>query len=174
MEERILVKQAQMGDREAFCKLYGLYKDRYYRYAFYRLQHAADAEDAVSECVLALWKQLPGLREPDAFPVWSYRILSACCAKQIRSQINRRQETDTDGISVRGLEELRHEEHTDTHLILEEALSRIGEKEREIVLLSAVSGLTSAQIADITGLTPGAVRSSLSRSFKKLRTLLEG
>jgi RNA polymerase sigma-70 factor (ECF subfamily) len=63
-------------------------------------------------------------------------------------------------------------DHTDTHLILEESLRSLTEQERQIVLLSAVSGLNSKEIADITGLSAGGVRSSLSRSLKKLRQQL--
>ena len=43
------------------------------------------------------------------------------------------------------------------------------EEERDIVLLSAVAGLTSAQIAEQTGLQPGSVRSKLSRSLARMR-----
>ena len=58
------------------------------------------------------------------------------------------------------------------HLILKEALAALDEKEREIVLLSYVSGLKSREIADITGMSAGAVRSSLSRSLQKMRSFL--
>ncbi len=85
MEEVILVKKAQQGDRRAFCDLYSLYKEPFYRYALYRLGHPEDAEDAVSECVLQLWHRLPTLREPAAFRTFAYRILSGCCSRLIRS-----------------------------------------------------------------------------------------
>ena len=47
MDEKELVIRAKSGDKEAFAALYGLYSDRLYRYAFYRLQNESDAEDAV-------------------------------------------------------------------------------------------------------------------------------
>ena len=54
----------------------------------------------------------------------------------------------------------------------EATLSQLKEEEREIVLLSAAAGLTSSEIAGITGMTPGAVRSKLSRSLAKMREYL--
>lgn len=173
MEVLTLVQQAKQGDRHAFCTLYGLFKDRLYRYAFYRLGNAEDAEDAVSECVLALWKQLPSLREPAAFSSWAFRILGASCAKQIRTQMTRRSQENVDDPLLAGDQALVRSDRTDTHLILREALQVLSEEEREIVLLSAVSGLKSEEIAAITGLTAGAVRSKLSRSLKKLRQHLD-
>lgn len=173
MEETVLIRQAQQGDRRAFSTLYGLYKERFYRYARYRLGHDSDAEDAVSECILEIWKRLPTLREPAAFPAFAFRILSACCARQVRWQIDRRTKSDLDAQGVIGDAALIHTDNTDTRLILEEALATITEQEREIVLLSAVSGLTSSEIALITGKPPGTVRSTLARSLKKLRRHLQ-
>ena len=121
MEETVLIRQAQQGDRRAFSTLYGLYKERFYRYARYRLGHDSDAEDAVSECILEIWKRLPTLREPAAFPAFAFRILSACCARQVRWQIDRRTKSDLDAQGVIGDAALIHTDNTDTRLILEEA-----------------------------------------------------
>ena len=82
---------AAAGSKEAFCELYGKYRDRLYRYALYRLGDPSDAEDAVSECVLAAWQGLPGLRKPEAFGSWIFRILHACCAKRIKDSVRLRE-----------------------------------------------------------------------------------
>jgi RNA polymerase sigma-70 factor (ECF subfamily) len=55
---------------------------------------------------------------------------------------------------------------------LTEALSQLGEEERDIVLLSIISGFNSTEIASLTGLAPGSVRSKLSRSLAKVREFL--
>jgi RNA polymerase sigma-70 factor (ECF subfamily) len=55
---------------------------------------------------------------------------------------------------------------------LTEALSQLNEEERNIVLLSVLGDLTSREISEITSLTPGAVRSKLSRSLAKMREYL--
>jgi RNA polymerase sigma-70 factor (ECF subfamily) len=167
MEERTLIEKAKHGDRDAFCSLYGRYKDRLYRYAYYRLGNHQDAEDAVSECVLSAWKQIPGLRQPGAFGGWIFRILSGCCAGYIKTQIRRKGELDLETADAK---DQRSSQIDD--IILREALSRLSEEERNIVLLSVVSGLTSKEISEVTELTPGAVRSKLSRSLGKLRGYL--
>ncbi len=55
MKENKPVKKAQKGDSDAFCELYNLYKNRLYKYAYYRLSNANDAEDAVMDCVLSAY-----------------------------------------------------------------------------------------------------------------------
>ncbi len=163
-----LVRDAQAGSKESFCKLYGMYKDNLYRYALYKLGDPSDAEDAVSECVLAAWKGIRALRSEHAFSSWIFRILSNICAGMISKAISAREGLEQAGRSVMSSQEST----VVTSVELAEALSRLDEEEREVVLLSVVSGLTSSEISGITGLKPGAVRSKLSRSLNKMKTFL--
>lgn len=178
MKELELITKAQLGDQKAFCGLYDQYKDRLYRYAFYRLRSQADAEDAVSECVLSAWKQIGNLKEPKAFPAWIFRILAASCNKFIKDQIARRDMISLDDTAKAvsadsGALPQINAKDMDVSMILQDALDSISEEERNMVLLSVVGGLNSGEIAEITGLAAGSVRSSLSRSFKKMRGYLE-
>ena len=180
LKETELVQLARQGDQDAFCTLYGLYKDRYFRYAYYRLHDATDAEDAVADAVTAMWQQIPGLKAPGAFGTWSFRILSGCCAKLIRQQIQARGQSSVEALSEAGVQipgdpgDDAAAGTMDLRLILEQTLATLAEDERELVLLSVVGGLNSNEISEVTGLTPGGVRSKLSRSLKKMRTQLEG
>ena len=167
MDEK-LINEAIAGSKEAFCSLYGAYKDRLYRYALYRLGDPTEAEDAVSECVLAAWQGIGSLRSSKAFGSWIFRILSNCCASRIREMIGTRENLerlyDADKGSTVSSPSLPIE--------LAEALSQLNEEERNIVLLSIIGGLSSSEIAPLTGLTPGSVRSKLSRSLAKMREFL--
>lgn len=176
-DENKWIDLARSGDADAFCQLYGLYRSRLYRYAFYRLRSETDVEDAVSECVLSAWRQIGTLRSSEAFGVWIFRILSGCCGKLIRQQIDRQQQLSLDdpasaeppGDPADGDSSA---DTADTRMILEEALAELTEEERNIVLLSAVCGFKSHEIAELTGRTAGSVRSVLSRSLKKVRGYL--
>lgn len=162
------INEALAGSKEAFCSLYGDYKDRLYRYALYRLGDPTEAEDAVSECVLAAWQGIGRLRSEKAFGTWIFRILSNCCASRIREMIGIRE----------NLERI-HESGTGSasappslSVELTEALSQLSEDERNIVLLSIIGGFSSTEIAALTDLAPGSVRSKLSRSLAKMREFL--
>ena len=163
-----LVKDARNGSKDAFCTLYGLFKDKLYRYALYRLGDPSKAEDAVSDCILTAWKDIGRLRSDDAFSTWLFRILHNICAGMIRKEMTARENLE------RVYESAGTYPGRDpvTSIELSEALGRLAEDEREVVLLSVVSDLTSKEISEITGLTPGAVRSKLSRSLSKMRKFL--
>ena len=174
MNEFELIQKAKNGDRKAFCELYDQYKDRLYRYAVYRLRNHTDAEDAVSECVLSAWKQIGTLREAKAFPAWIFHILAACCNRMIKVQIRRKDTLPLeDGRTGQPEQSEGQPESMSRRLLLEEALDSLSTEERNIVLLSVVGGLKSNEISEITGLTAGSVRSSLSRSLKKMRGYFE-
>lgn len=168
MEELKLIEQAKRGDKEAFVSLYGIHKDAMYRYSYYRLGNPEDAEDAVSECVLSVWKQIGSLQKVEAFKGWLYRILSATCARRIKEQIHARE----------GTEALQHEwkeaEDPQTHSVeLMQALAQLAYDEKEVILLTVVSGLNSKEAGRICGMTPGGIRSKQSRALKKMREYLE-
>jgi RNA polymerase sigma-70 factor (ECF subfamily) len=171
VEEKSLILKAKAGDKEAFCALYGLYKDRLYRYAFYRLQNEEDAKDAVSDCVLSAFTQIGQLKKAEAFPAWLFRILYCCCASIIKAQARQRSSESFDDLENTLSSDFQSEiEKTE----LQQALLVLDENERDIVLLSVIGGFNSREIGKMTDMTAGAVRSKLSRSLKKMRAFLEG
>ena len=167
MDEK-LISEAIAGSKEAFCALYGQYKDRLYRYALYRLGDPTEAEDAVSDCVLAAWKSIGSLRSEKAFGTWIFRILSNCCASRIREMIGTR--GNLERIYQEGAD--RVSAPSSLSVELGEALAQLREEERDIVLLSVIGGLNSSEISSLTGLAAGSVRSKLSRSLAKRREFL--
>lgn len=166
MSEKELVVMAKTGDAKAFTALYGIYKKKLYSYAFYRLGNAADAEDAVQDCVLSAFEQIDKLKKAEAFSSWIFRILYCCCTSAIKEQIR---QLDTDNIDDYANTFVFTYDETNEQTELKQALRVLNDEEREIVLLSVVAGFKSKEIAKVSGLTAGSVRSKLSRSLAKLK-----
>ena len=169
-------------DANAFCQLYENCRQDMYRYAYYKLGHPQEAEDAVQDAVLEAWRQLGNLRSVGAFRGWIFKILAACCKRRIRCIVREREKTEAagtqlmtavsrqDGQVIQGGGSAG--EQAASHVALEKALNELTEEESEIVLLSVVAGLTSTEIAAQTDMQPGGVRSKLSRSLAKMRANL--
>lgn len=166
--EKDLIKKAKSGDKEAFADLYLLYKDRLYRYAFYRLGNEQDALDAVSLCVLHAFEGISALKNEKAFSGWIFKIMHFSCLNILNE---RKKEGSHADISVLPDSFLKEEANVSS-LEIKQALGTLSESEREIVLLSTVAGYKSREIAQLVGSTPGTVRSALSRSLSKMRTYL--
>lgn len=170
MKESELVKKAQKGDSDAFCELYNLYKNRLYKYAYYRLSNTNDAEDAVMDCVLSAYSQIHKLKKADAFPSWIFKILHSSCIKYIDLQAKSRANSDFEDMKN---DVSLSDSQSDLSLDLKNALSLLNNDEKDIVLLCAVAGFTSKECSKIIGLKPSSVRSKLSRSLAKMRNYLE-
>ncbi len=170
MTQKELVILAQQGNHDAFCALYDERKTALYRYAYYKLGNEYDAQDAVSDTVLSAFVQIKELKKAEAFNVWIFRILNASCNKYVKNQINARQNMALDdAINLTSSDRIPDGTVTDVN----RALDLLSEQDREIVLLSAVSGFNSKEIAKITGFSHTAVRSRLSRALARMRSALE-
>lgn len=165
------VTAAQSGSRAAFGELYESLAGDLYRMALYTLGNRQDAEDAVADTFAEAWKGIKGLREPEAFRSWIFRILSARCKRQIAKIVTRRKEIDLDSY-YESSEEASPETATCRAELLD-ALDSLSGEERQIVLLSVLEGYTMREIAEMLSLPQGTVSSKLSRSLKKLRLQLQ-
>src|SRR5919109_1796596 len=82
-----LVIRAQHGDEEPSASLAVDHGDRLHAVAHRILRDIDLAEDATQQALLAIWRDLPQLRDPARFDAWSYRLLvRACYAESRRSR----------------------------------------------------------------------------------------
>lgn len=162
-----IIKKAKNGDKDAFAKLYISYKDKLYRYAYFKLGNEDDAMDAVSSCITSAYLSIKTLKNEQAFPSWIFKILYRECCAVLRQKALERNNQDIYSLEL--------ESPNSSYLApeLKEALSRLYDDERDIVLLSSVLGYNSKEIAEILNLKPGTVRSKLSRALAKMRSFLE-
>ena len=163
-----LIKRAKSGDKDAFASLYTAYKDKLYRYAYFKLNDPDDAMDAVSSCITEAYLGIASLKSEKAFSTWIFKILYRCCCAYVRDQIEQNSRSD-----MEVLERVPVEDERLMSVEVREALGQLDTADRDIVLLSAVAGYNSREIAALTGLKAATVRSRLSRSLAKMRAFLE-
>ena len=74
-----LVARASKGDRDAFASLVHQVSGGLYAIAFRILRDTGLAEDALQNALVAAWRQIPHLRDPERFEAWIYRVLVLSC-----------------------------------------------------------------------------------------------
>ena len=160
-------------EKEVFLKKYEeIYKDLY-RYAYFSLGHAQDAEDAVSEAVMDAYAGRGKLRESDAFRGWMFTILSRKC-KQKRKEYAENKFISMDekrNENSKGFEEIlsNDEISVSDKEELKEMFFSLTPEERRIVGLHVICGYTSKEISKILGVRESTLRSKEHRAFLKLR-----
>src|SRR5262245_7028186 len=88
--DRELVTRAIAGDREAFSELVRRSVDRLYAVARLILRDPVAAEDATQEALVAAWRDLSALSDPDRFDAWVHRVLVRTCYREARRVRNAR------------------------------------------------------------------------------------
>ena len=162
-----LVARAQRGDRFAFEQLVERHQHRLLTLAARTLGSADDAADAVQEAFIRAWLGLPRFHGRSLFSTWLYRIgLNAAHDQRLK----RRTEP---------LEETREPaDPQDSFLAselsgaLQEALNELEEDYRVAVVLYDVLGCSYTEIAELTEVAEGTVKSRISRGRSRLAELL--
>lgn len=172
--ESALIRRAKHGDVKAFSQLYSrIYKDMY-RFAFYMTRHPQDAEDAVSETVVAAYEHIGSLRKEESFRSWVFTILGNRCR-----QILKKAQKETviissvkNGAEFEERSALHENEYVQRHDI-RTAFESLDEEERAIIVFSVFGGYKSDEIARMMDKNAATVRSRKSRALEKMRVILQ-
>ena len=165
-----LIGRAQHGDEEAFASLAVAAGDRLHAVAHRILRDTDLAEDATQQALLAIWRDLPRLRDPARFDTWSYRLLVRACYAEGRRA---RQWTPNLRILPADLptgEALSSVVDRDQ---LERGFRRLSIDHRAVVVLHHYLDLPLDGVADVLGVPVGTVRSRLHYAMRGLRSALE-
>jgi RNA polymerase sigma factor (sigma-70 family) len=172
MDETLVVR-AQHGDEEAFAILAVGVGHRLHAVAHRILRDLSLAEDATQQALLALWRDLPQLREPGRFEAWAYRVLVRTCYAESRRERRRRPPSirllpaDGPPAAPDSIGDVADRDQ------LERAFVRLSVDHRAVVVLHHYLDLTLDEVAEALGIPVGTVRSRLHHAMRGLRAALE-
>ena len=169
-EERILIKKAKHGDTDAFAALYEQIYEKLYRFAFYTLKNAEDAEDVVSDTIADAFVSIRKLKSDEAFSTWIYRILSNKCNRKLRQYYQERER-----LSHQKIMEDREvwENKTEEYIEVRKSFFDLKDEERIIVGMHIFLGYKTREIAEILKMNENTVRTKESRAIQKMGNRLK-
>jgi len=166
-----LLDRCARGDGDAFRILMQRHEDRVFAIAFRMTGSRADAFDATQEAFIAAYRRLGTFRRDAAFSTWMYRI----AVNASHDLLRRRKRAATDELTE--TTEAGHrasvEDTAGLRTDLGRALAELPEDHREAVLLHDLGGVPYDEIASLTGVALGTVKSRISRARRRLAQLLE-
>ncbi|MBP5566636.1 MAG: RNA polymerase sigma factor [Bacteroidales bacterium] len=142
--------------------------DALYRVAYYILESEAEAEDAVQELYLKLWKNRPaldGIRNPKAYAMTLLRNL---CLDRIR-QASRIVESDVPEDMGGGFDPDAAMDQKERLEKVLAAVKSLPDKQREVLILHTIEGLSYEEITARTGINYLNLRVLLSRARQSLK-----
>ena len=152
----------------AYRAVYAATVDGLASFAYGMVGNRATAEDAVQQAFLELVTAAPGLRgDGRSLRVWLYRSVRFTCLDELRRRA-RRPEHLTDRLPD-------HSQGSNPEVPpeLEEALAQLSPRQRSLLMLRYVAGLSPEEIAGVTRSNRSAVYAALARAEKRLRFILD-
>lgn len=165
MDEEAIVRRCREGDLMAYRSLYERYEQPFLRTAMRLVGRQQDAEDAVQETFLKLYKKIHHYRSGSNFSTYFFRILINSCLDILRT---RRPETALDAASPA----LGRDSFHELRYSIEQAISALPEQMRACFVLFAVEELKQEEIAGILEISVGAVKAHVHRAKARLRARL--
>jgi RNA polymerase sigma-70 factor, ECF subfamily len=165
-----LIARAQRGDRDAYELLARGSVERLFRTAHRIVRDVDRADDAVQQTLVAMWRELPSLRDPARFEAWTYRLVVRFCLVESR----RARRSGIREIRVDDLLPATTDSFADAELRdqLDRALGDLSPDHRAVVVLHHYAGLSLAEIAAILDVPYGTVGSRLHHALRLLRSAL--
>ena len=182
-----LMEAAQAGDYPAFEELVRRYHDRVFRLAFGMTKSVHDAEEVVQDTFLNAFRSLASFRRDSAPGSWIFRIAANSALMRLRTK-RRKPFLSIEEVPASADDRRKRamwptsewSRQPDEKLLsrelahhLEDAIERLPEKYRLVLMLRDVEGLNNEQVADALGLTLPTVKARLHRSRLFIRDELD-
>jgi RNA polymerase sigma factor (sigma-70 family) len=169
------IERAALSRELAQVRFSQLYRTQAGAILAYTLRRAAtreDAADAAAETFLVAWRRLGELPAGGNERLWLYGVARRVLANQGRADRRRTR------LGERLVEALRtelamHSESDREAAEVMRAMGKLGEEDRELLLLVSWEELSPSEAAKVIGISPLAARSRLHRARRRLRAVVE-
>jgi RNA polymerase sigma-70 factor (ECF subfamily) len=181
-----LVQRFREGDRHAYSEIVRRYQDRVYTQCFRWLGNRSVAEEVAQDVFIAMFRSLPKFRGESKLSTWIYRVVTNHC-KNRRLYRQRRAHgrheplegprPEDEDAPRRQLADDRPGTDASLHqseaeVLVRDALARLDEDQRRIIILRDVQDLSYEEISDILGVPRGTVKSRIHRARTQLASVL--
>ena len=181
--DRVLLARLKRQDPAAFEQLVKAHHQRVFEFCHRMLGDREEAVDLTQEIFLSIHQHLDQFRQDARLSTWIFRISRNHCLNRLKylkrrgrgrsdefGESNELAITESAGGAARPDESL---EAARTRSRVHQAIAKLDEEQRTLVVLRDIEGLSYEEIVDITELPEGTVKSRLHRAREKLVGILE-
>jgi RNA polymerase sigma-70 factor (ECF subfamily) len=189
IDDRLLIERGRKGDSAAIECLVLKYQNRIYNVVLKICADPDDAAELTQETFVKIIENLDKFEGRSSFYTWAFRIAVNVtlnyCQKNAKLAVRSldSEEGSYDPQATRALKELLSDDRSpdpaamaqdkEAYEIAVQALRRLDDAQRTVLVLRDIEGMSYARIAEVLGIELGTVRSRLSRARTRLREILE-
>ena len=146
------------------------YEPMIYSFCLRLLKSREDAEEITQDSFLVVFHQIQKLQNAAAFRTWIFRVAQNECRDRF-AKLKRKEEVRAayEAMKSKEHEEVAADQQEDQKDQLNQALAKLNEKDREIVVMRYVSGLKLDEIADVLEIGLSATKMRLQRALEELK-----
>ncbi|CDN43484.1 RNA polymerase sigma factor SigW [Paenibacillus sp. P22] len=181
--EANLIRLALKGDQRAFADLVGMYQDKLYHLAYRMLYNRQEAEDAVQETFLRVFRNMERYDESMKFSTWIYRITTNLAIDRLRRRkpgfsldAEVPEHDGLDGYSMFASEDASPEDEvllSETQRIIRTAIETLPPKYKSVMVLRYLEDLSLQEISDVLDMPVTTIKTRVHRGREFLRKKLE-
>lgn len=177
-----LLKKVKNGDVDAFEEIIAKYEKKVFSLIYNMLKNDNDIEDIAQEVFVKVYRNIDEFRGNSSLYTWIYRITTNLCLDYIKKQksviyIDEKIQTDDGEVDFQlpSEEKLQDELYEEKELKqkLEKSIAKLPDKQRVMIVLRDIKGLSYEEISEILEIKLGTVKSQINRARLKLKELLE-
>ena len=188
VDDTVLIREAQNGNRAAFEELVRQYDRAVLRLALHMTGSEQDAQDIYQEAFLKVYRNLGSFRFECSFYTWVYRIVSNLCLDHLRKKQVRKEDApvvvNEDGGERNIIEQVadgrsgadpeRDLMRRELGAYIAKAIKKLTPRERMVFELKHYHGLKLRTVGEILNTTEETAKNTLFRATQKLRAELAG
>lgn len=185
-DQAALVAALQAGEDAAFEKLVRTHSGRLLAVARRMLKNEDDAQDAIQEAFVSVFRAIHGFQGDARLSTWLHRIVVNACLMKLRSR-GRRPETSIEDLLPKYLADGHHSqtpgpwnetaeralERDELRTLVQDQIGKLPETYRTVLLLRDIEELDTEETARMLGVSTNAVKIRLHRARQALRGLLD-
>lgn len=178
MNDAKLVEKFRGGDIEAFNRLVERWQDRIHRFAYRYFSSHDEAREITQKTFIRAYKKLHTLEDVDKFSSWLYRIANNLCLDEVK-RAGRRRSAPMKALGPDPIAESlasspdRTIQHQQLEVLLQQALSRLPDEQRIVVIMKEYQGLKFREIAEILKEPENTVKSRMYYGLDALRKIFD-
>jgi RNA polymerase sigma-70 factor (ECF subfamily) len=170
-DEDSLVRKAQAGDATAFERLYEMHVRRMYALCLRMVCNHRRAEELTQDIFVRAWEAMSSFKFHSAFGTWLHRLGTNVVLGHLRSEKRREAKVSTTD-DLEAFENGVRQAMPETKLDLERAIASLPDGAREVLVLHDIEGYRYREIAEMTEIAEGTVKSQLNRARRLVREAL--
>jgi RNA polymerase sigma-70 factor (ECF subfamily) len=171
----VLMRRMAQGDRHALATMYDRHAGAAFALARRMLGDAADAEEAVQDAFVALWRHAATFHDGGAAPrTWLFTIVRNRCIDELRRRRGEAARAPDDA-PLASLASDLWPEIWKRHCggVVRGALANLPPDQRDVIELGFYGGLSHSQIAERLGQPLGTIKKRMRSGLKRMRAMLD-